>query len=63
MFSEADIDKILKDIFNGSEDIPEDLFKATYKRLSDGVETGYGSIKDVHDAVMVYQLKNPPHNH
>jgi len=58
VFSEADIDKILKDIFNGSEDIPEDLFKATYKRLSDGVETGYGSIKDVHDAVMVYQLKN-----
>ncbi|MFA5420270.1 MAG: phage minor head protein, partial [Bacteroidales bacterium] len=58
VFSDADIDKILKDIFNGSEDIPKDLFDATYKYLAEGVDVGYGDVNSPTDATMVYQLKN-----
>lgn len=58
IFSQSEIDKLLKSIFNGSEDIPEELFKATYKHLAEGIETGYGSVNNPNDAMMVYQLKN-----
>lgn len=58
VLSESDIDKILKDIFNGSEEIPEELFQATYKHLSEGIDVGYGEVKTAEDAMMVYQLKN-----
>lgn len=58
VLSESDIDKILKDIFNGSEEIPEELFQATYKHLSEGIDVGYGEVKTPDDAMMVYQLKN-----
>lgn len=58
VLSESDIDKILKDIFNGSEEIPEELFQATYKHLAEGVTNGYGDISTPSDAMMVYQLKN-----
>lgn len=57
LFSEAKTNKILKEIFNGSEDIPEEMFKSTYEHLANGIDTGYGSINDPNDAVMVHQLK------
>lgn len=48
----------MKSIFNGSKEIPEDVFKATYKHLSEAVAIGYGSVNTPQDAVMVYELKN-----
>ncbi len=57
VFSEKEINQILKDFFDGSEAVSEELFKGTYSHLTKGVDTGYGSITNPNDAVMVQQLK------
>lgn len=61
-FSKSDIDKILKDIFEGKIDkgtIPESLYSGTYKALSSAIDDGFGSIDyKTHDPELVYELKN-----
>lgn len=50
---------MIQDIFKGSKDIPADMYERTFKKLSEGVSTGYGDkLKDGADLDMVYQLKN-----
>lgn len=58
LFSKSQLDKILKKIFGGSEEIPKEIFNATYEKLSAGVNLGYGTIKDATDAKMVFDLKS-----
>lgn len=59
VFSNKDIDEILKAIFKGEKGISKEVFKKTYSKLSEGIETGYGqSVNTATDASLVYQLKN-----
>lgn len=49
---------MINEFFKGSQDIPRDMFERTFKKLSEGVSTGYGSkLKDGVDAEMILQLK------
>lgn len=57
ILSEKQIDKILKDIYKGSEDIPAEMYASTRNKLSEGVNTGYGTDYDLKDVEMVFQLK------
>ena len=61
-FSKTDIEKILKDIYDGKIDkgtIPEQLYAGTYKALSSAIDLGFGSIDyKTHDPELVYELKN-----
>lgn len=59
IFTKKESEKIIKKYFNGSKDISSDMFERTFKKLSSGVSTGYGSkLKDGIDGDMVYHLKN-----
>lgn len=57
ILSEKQIDKILKDIYKGNEDIPAEMYASTRNKLSEGVNTGYGIDYDLKDVEMVFQLK------
>ena len=51
-------DKILRKFFEGDEDLPEELYRGTFNRLSDGVSEGYKTEYDVQDIKMVMELKS-----
>lgn len=50
--------QLQKKIFEGSEEIPENVYSETYKKISEAIDAGYGVDYKTDDIKMVFQLKN-----
>lgn len=59
LFDENELEKLLKQYFNENqkEVVPEQIYRGTYKRLSEAINKGYSGNYDLQDIKMVLELK------
>jgi hypothetical protein len=60
LFNDSELEKLFKQYFNGDqkEIVPEQLYRATFEKLSSSINEGYSGSYDIQDVKMVLELKS-----